>query len=86
MSSKSRNERPEKRHPSGSRPSWLPVVRTIISFWRGNIDLHSWALVVYALIIVLMGKLFTVLGLVLVGAMAVLVLVYYLDKWLQKYE
>jgi hypothetical protein len=65
--------------------SFIPVIRLIVSIWRGYIDLQSWALVVYAIIIVATGNLFTIAGLVLAGGIVLTVLLYYLDKWLKKY-
>ena len=66
--------------------SFLSVMRSIVSFWRGYIVLQSWALVVYAIIIVATGNLFTIAGLALAGAIAVVVVLYCLERWLKKYE
>ncbi len=82
MPSTTREEQIPKWFETSRGRSFLSVIRSIVSFWRGYIDLQSWALAVYAIIIVLDGKLFTSLGLVLVGAIALIVLLYFLDKWL----
>lgn len=86
MSSTTRNGQSKNKPVSSERRSWLRAVHSIISWWRGYIELQSWALVVYAVIIVATGHLFSTAGLVLVGAAALIVVLYFVDKWLDKYE
>jgi hypothetical protein len=62
--------------------SFLTTLRSIVSFWRGYIDLHSWLLIFYLLVLVVSGNLFSIAGLVLALGAALYVILYFLEKWL----
>ncbi len=86
MPSKSIKGQSPKRLESNRGPSFISVLRPFVSAWRRYMDLQSWALVVYAIIIVATGNLFTIAGLALLAAVAITILLYCLEKWLNKYE
>ena len=85
MSSKSKKGSNIRSPKLRSGQTFLSVIKLIVSIWRGYIELQSWALVAYAIIIVVTKNLFTIAGLALVGGIALTILLYYLDKLLKKY-
>jgi hypothetical protein len=85
MSSKSKKGSNIQLPKLRSRRTFLSVIKVIVSTWRGYIELQSWALVAYAIIIVVTKNLFTIAGLALVGGIALTIILYYLDKSLKRY-
>jgi hypothetical protein len=73
-----------KEKMKAGRPLVL-VLRQLVSIWRRYIGLQSWALVVYAILLLATRNLLSIGGLVLAAATAFLVLLYYVDKWLAKF-
>ncbi len=85
MSPRSKPGSTNKSSESRSGRNVISMIKLIVSIWRGYIELQSWAIAAYAIIIVATGNLFTIAGLALVGGIALTILLYYLDKWLEKY-
>jgi hypothetical protein len=85
-------------HPNSDRqqtPKWfqsykgrslLSAIRTIVSFWRGYIDLHSWVLVFYLVVLVVTRSVFTIAGLVFALGLALYAALFLLERWLRKHE
>ncbi len=86
MAAKAGNEQSKSWLRSGAGRSLLSVLRTVVSFWRGYIDLHGWAIVFYLVVLVLTGNLLSKAGWVFVAGVILYAALYSLDKLLKKYE
>jgi hypothetical protein len=64
----------------------IAFIRSIVSIWRGYIELNSWAIVGYFLILLFTHLLFSIAGLILVLGVALYVLLYFLEKWLDRHQ
>jgi hypothetical protein len=62
------------------------IIRYLVSGWRTYIGLMTWATVVVFVIFLFTGEIFTRNGLIFLIIISLPVLLYYLDKWLEKQD
>ncbi len=79
-SSNSRSQAIQNPSTTKDGRSLLRLIRFVVSVWYGYVDLHSWAIVGYFLILLITKSLFTWFGLALVLIIMVYVLLRYLHK------
>ena len=68
------------------RHSLFGVLRVIVSTGSDLAKWHRFGMAIWLLLLIITGKLFTVWGLILALIFALYILLYYLDKWLAKYD
>lgn len=86
MSSNSKQPSSDKPSESKANRTAFSIIHYIVSVWRGYIYLHSLALVILLLIIIITKQIFTLNGLLLALGAALYILLYLLEKWLEKFE
>jgi hypothetical protein len=64
----------------------FPIIRFIVSVYRGYIKLHIWSIIVLLSIIMIIGDLLTKSGLILTLGILVYILLNFLDKWLEEHD
>lgn len=84
----SRYKKQSKKESLNSKPEsqLLTTVRFVVSIYRGYLRLHFWSMIVLLIIIMIIGDLLTQSGFLLVLGIITYFLLFYLDKWLERYE
>ena len=77
-----------EKEKSISKPRELlfSTIQFIVAFFRQYLRLRIWAIVIPLLIVIVMGKLLTRDGLLVVLVIVIYILLSYLDRWFEKHN